>query len=108
MGYGWLYRELERTKGQGQRQAPPETPPQLPPFPLPAQPAVIYVAVPMPMPFPFAPQPFAPLPPLYPQAPEEELAMLESYRDMLARELEHIEERIKELKQQLGKGAEQR
>jgi len=35
-------------------------------------------------------------------------AMLESYRDMLARELEHIEERIKELKQQLGKGAEQR
>jgi hypothetical protein len=34
--------------------------------------------------------------------------MLESYRDMLARELERIEERIKELKQQLGKGAEQR
>jgi len=59
----------------------------------------------MPMPFPFAPQPFAPLPPLYPQAPEEELAMLESYRDMLARELERIEERIKELKAAARQGS---
>lgn len=95
-GWGWWYREPRRE--QEQQRAPPELPPQLP-FP-PVQPAVVYV--PVPVPYPFAPF-FAPPPPFYPQSPEEELAMLESYRDALARELERVEARIKELKQQLGK-----
>jgi hypothetical protein len=60
------------------------------------------VYVPVPAPYPLAPF-FAPPPPFYPQSPEEELAMLESYRDALARELERVGARIKELKQQLGK-----
>ena len=58
--------------------------------------------MPVPVPYPLAPL-FAPPPPFYPPSPEEKLAMLESYRDALARELELVEAGIKELRQQLGK-----